>query len=842
MWAVLVCVLLHLPAHFAPGAGGREALYEDGPAFVSNAAFEPYGTETLKDVVVRAATRPEAAWSSGDGSATDDTVGRSRFRPVSQALLAVQHGVFRGAPLATAGVISLLLHICTVLATLSLLRSLRASAPTQWLAVTVVAASPVALAAAAWPARQAIVVATAAGVAACALAVRGGFLRQTAAAILVVVSASSHELGFGAGLAAILLSRRADDGAPRMPWAAATGLAAAIAIRIAGRAPLDAATPAGPVAGPLDGAVGIVHAAVSLVLPARVHFADGMWLATGPAAAVAVVVLALGGWALVAAARRGSSAGLLGLSALAAALPVLGLGAGGVSGAPYHDGLLYAVAPFAASALAWVVTATVARGGSLRTAAALAGATWVGANVVATAERAPAFRTREAHVALAENEMPDSPVVAAWRIDLDAAKRATGDAETARVRDLADRASRLASRITADGAPALAADAVAARTIASSLARASAIVTSSEIPPGDDAHDASAAAARAATVLTPAWTRAWVLLAAAEEKVGALQAAYDAAAKAAEMAPHHPEVLATGTGVSLRLGRVGFAAAVAENLYVAETTAAKAEGRKVRPEILLLFARAMSADGASRVPDPFGETGMRYRYEVAIEILSRLASEPTVAERARVEMYRACLHYGDVLVSVDRPALALLAYGQAIQTKLPDPEAEEHAKWLDARLAADEAAAAERLSRAARAGEGSAADALVDLAIAKSRRGRWKEAEEIFARLEEQQGAVSPELRYHRALAVLREPDPRAALGELRQVVRDAPDLARAWFEAAKLEEELGEYPRALESFREARRLAELQAATGGAEEWLLEADERFEGIEAFLRNRDASR
>jgi tetratricopeptide (TPR) repeat protein len=394
--------------------------------------------------------------------------------------------------------------------------------------------------------------------------------------------------------------------------------------------------------------------------------------------------------------------------------------------------------------------------------------------------------------------------------------------------------------VTSPDGPDLRRDPVAAVTVAAALSRAAVALGRANVPPGDEAYDSGAVAADAATRLVPRWTRAWLVLATTQERAGALQAAWDAASRAGETAPRDVDALATGVRISLHIGNVRFAAAVAESLLEEEAAAAKAEGRRPRAETLLLFARAASADGAARIPDPLGGTGVRFRYEVAIAVLRDLIERREMQEEARELLYRTCLHYGDLLASLDRTALALLAYQEATRTGVRDAEAAEHLQWLVERLRGEERDAGAALDRARR-GEGNVAEALVQLARSFSRQARWKESAEVFRQLERDLG-MTPALRYLRAIHVYRETEPARAVEELRTVVKDEPGLARGHYELARLLEEAGDYAAALESYRESRRLATEQAATGGAEEWLLDADERFDALEQILREQAGAR
>jgi len=833
-WALLLALLLHLPAHFSVvgGPSGRDLLYEDGPAFALNPAYERRGTEEAGDVVLRAVEEPSAAW--GDGG---DAVGASRWTPVSSALLALQRVAFGSRAATVAAIVSLVLHLAVVVLAVRLHARLGLPRAAQVVGAALVAAAPAALPAAAWPARQGIVVAAALGLGGVHLVLRGGTMRAAAGGLLAAASAFAHPAAFGLAPAALVLRRAADRNSLRWGTAAAALVPVAVAavlllLRLAsvaaGLPAADAPLAAARGPGILDGAVGVLQAFVSAILPARMHFADGPWTAGILGHAVAlVVVLAVLRQGLGA---RTVSPAALALASVAALLPLLGIGVV-AGGSPFHEGPLYLATPFLAAAAGSAVAWGLARGGHFRPAAAAAGALLVGATIAGTAVRAPAFRTREGLLALGLREMPRSPVVAAW--DLDAAVVAAqrdGRVAPDEIPALAARATALASRVTARDSVPLRQDPPAATTIAVSLARFADAVARSGTRPGEAPWDAAAEAAHAACDLTPWRAQPHLVRAAACQGQGALNDAYDAAGRAVALAPDDVDVRATAVRAALGVARVGVAADAALHMRGLEEERVRVDGGKPRPDVLLLYARAMSADGTTRAPDPFGEPGIRFRYEAAIAALEPLAGVAEVRAEARRLLHDVYLHYGDVLASLDRTALARISYARAIEIAGDRGEAAEHRAWLDNRLRAEIVAAEARVAEAER-GVGNVADALVAQAIAFARAADFEKAKEVFDKLERDLG-MSPVLRYHRAVHVLRDqPDRARVIAELRTVAAEEPTLARASYELGQILEEEGDFDGALRAYDEAVRRAHDAAKTTGAEEWAIDAFRRVEEL-----------
>jgi tetratricopeptide (TPR) repeat protein len=264
-----------------------------------------------------------------------------------------------------------------------------------------------------------------------------------------------------------------------------------------------------------------------------------------------------------------------------------------------------------------------------------------------------------------------------------------------------------------------------------------------------------------------------------------------------------------------------------------EERRAREEGGRPDPQILLLYARAMAADGTTRAPDRLGGPGVRFRYEAAIAALEAIADVASTRDEARRLFHDVCLHYADVLASLDRTALATLAYARAVALGGERGEAAEHASWLARRLRSEEADAQKRVTSATQ-GSGNLPDALVALAIAYCRQARFDEGKELFDKLERDLGP-SPALRWHRAAHLLREQDRPRAIEELRRVVAEEPALAKASYDLAQLLEESGEFEEAVRAYDEAVRRTQAAAATTGAEEWAVDAVRRAEELERLL-------
>ena len=832
---VLAAVLLHLSSHTAPwsASASREVLPEDGPAFVRNTALDPAGG--LAGGLGRAWTDPATAWEAGQ-----DTVGRARWRPASTTLFVLE----RAAPWAStdeaaaagAAWISLLLHVLVVLGAARLVTCLGGSPLAATAAGLLTAASPVALSAAAWPARQAVVLAAALALGGTLVALRGGSFRLLAGGALLAAAGLAHEAAFGFVLAVPLLRRDK----PLAGWPVAVAPILAFAARWAFLGGLG--LPAGFAAatslrGPnlLDGVTGILVAAASFVLPVRMHFADGPFVFSFAGHAAALVLL-LGALAWLQR-RRGEAAPAAALAAFGALTPALFVGA--VGAAPYQDAYQYMALPLLAASAALFVAPLAAGGGPARLAAVSAAATLLGASVAATIQRAPSFRTRDGLVALAVTEMPSSLVVRSW----DLAVRASGAPDA--VERVAPEVRRLADDASGAGAARLRADAVSAVTVSKFLMDYASRVTASSLPGWSPVYDAAGEAAVAATELRPQYWRAWTTLAAHDRKTGNLRRAYEAANRAGSLAMDNPGVLMAGAEIALAVGNSRAAAEVMDRAFALESERAKAAGQEPGAEFLMLYARVLAADGAWRVPDPASDMGLRYRFDLAAELIVRLRARGQGRDAPDLEtrrlLYDIYLRYGDLLTQLDRTVMALLAYQEAVRlTGTSDKSvALEHGKWLQARLEAEELEA-KRAIVDAQAGKGelSVVDALVRLYVALCRQGRKNaEADELFEKLVKDLGGLPARLRMHRAVqrhASLETPEDQSmALRELEQVIVEEPNLARAHFELARVLEWQGTVEKLRRAQREYERAAEL--CLSAPEEWMIDATQRAEQIQRFL-------
>lgn len=834
---VAAAILLHLSAHVAPWSPStaREPLPEDGPAFVRNDALVARDGEGLAGVVLRTAAgssaeRRAAAW---DGAA--DTVGASRWRPVSTALFAAE----RAAPWADtpegaasgAAALSLFLHVLVALGAMRLASSLGGDDRAALVAGLLAAASPAALAAAAWPARQAAVLSTALALGGTLVSLRGGVVRLVLGGALVAAAGLAHEAAFGWVLAIPILRGAAAGGVPSMvsAWPCAVAPLAAFAARALSLGGFAAAAPEIPAAAQrganvLDGVAGMFATFVSFALPARAHFADGPFVFSfaGHAIALCALVAAIA-WLLRRAARPAPAAAL---AAIAALLPLTFVGAAG--GAPYQDSYLYLVLPLLAAAAGLAFAEVSARRGPARIAAASAAALLIGANVAATVVRAPAFRTRQGMLALAKSDMPESPVVRAW----DLADRA-GSGPSA-ISTIAADVREFARSATGAQGPRLRADTVAAATVSRFLVEYAGAANASALPLTDAAYDAAEAAGAAAVELRPAAARAWYVLAALRRKTGALRGAFEAASRAAALDPENLGIVQLGADVALSVGQPRLAADALEQRLDKLDEAARAA---LPPEFLLLYARALAADGALRVPDPLSDKGLRYRFDIAAEVILRMPGPVDLARRKL--LYDVYLRYGDLLASADRPAMALLAYTRALELTGGDMKqaAAEHGAWLQRRLQAETAAANERLNAAVKDHPEQVAVALMDLYVAFCRETRWKEADELFAKLEHDLGRVPGELRLRRAAeryGALEDPEHQGlAENDLREALRGEPGLSRARYELARVLEWQGTIPK----FEEALELYEQAAREAVSEDWGLDAADRADVLRELLRS-----
>jgi hypothetical protein len=514
------------------------------------------------------------------------------------------------------------------------------------------------------------------------------------------------------------------------------------------------------------------------------------------------------------------------LAAIAALSPLCFVGAAGA--APYQDSYLYMALPLVAAAAGLAFAEVSARGRPARIAAAAAAALLLGANVAATIARAPAFRTRQGMLALAKSEMPGSPVVRAW----DLSDRA-GAGPTA-ITSVAADVQQFAGAVTGPAGPRLRADTVAAATVSRFFVEYASATNASSLPLTDATYDAAAAAAAAATELRPESARAWFVLAVLGRKAGALREAFDAVSRAAALDPDNLGIVQVGADLALTVGQARLAADALEQRLGGLDAAVRAA---LPPEFFMLYARALAADGALRVPDPMSEMGLRYRFDIAAEVILRIPGPMDIARRKL--LYDVYLRYGDLLASAERPAMALLAYTRALELTGGDMKqaAAEHGSWLQRRLDQEEAAATERYAAAASDHPEQVGVAMMDLYVAFCRQTHWAEADEVFEQLAKHLDAVPAELRIRRAVeryGALETPEYQGkAEAELRDVLRTDPGMSRARYELARVLEWQGTIPK----FEEALELYEQAAREAVTEEWSLDAVERADVLRELLRS-----
>ncbi len=835
-----VAFALHLPAHLAilggGGPAGREALWQDGPVATANSHHVPRGTESFSTLLTRAATSPAAAFDDADGA-----VGRTRWRPVAAVSALVQRRAFGPGAEDAAAWVSLALHLVAVAGAVALATRLRLSRAAVLLAGAVTAASPFALVSAAWPAQQAAALAAALGTWGLAAALGASLGARVRGGLLLALAALSHEAALGL-VPALLLLRRAPSvespGESRFaraamgwlpaalpPLAAAAGIAAVLAT--APRSALPEPDLASPVAGVLEAAAGYLQALGSALIPARLHFADGPWRANlaGHAAGVAALVL------VARAAFRAPRSRTAAVVVAAAVSLTTVLAVTWTHASPFHDVVIAVTLALVACGLAAAVETGLSMGPSHRRAAAAAGGLLVAACVAGTAVRAADFRTRAGHVARAQREMPESPVAAAWGVE-EALRRAPhGPDRAAALRAIGPQVDGIVRRLESKDGAAVRPDRTAAWAVAAALQRFASEVSQEAggIPPGDELCDTAVDAARAATHLVPRTPQAWVVLAAACDRQGGLREASSACAAALSLAPRDPAVLRISVLVSLRVGLSMAAADAAQSLLDVEVENARDEGRKVDPQIRLLHARAVAADGA-RLDFDQRSGVVKPRFEFALEALVDLQSIPEIADEAKALRYEAALLYGDYLVSMDRPALALRAYVDAVKCGVADDsEAREHGRWLNERLTKEYADAIARLGEAER-GVGNLADALAQLAIAACRKSDFDEGRDIFDRLAKE-GLDSPVLRFLRAVNLTLPQDPAAARKSLESIVKDDPQFAQAWYQLGRVCEELGDLAGALRAHENAVSIVESGKSTTGIDEWWLDARARRDTV-----------
>lgn len=830
-------VLTQLPAHVAPWSSpaGRELLPDDGPAFVTNAAVARGDGEGLVAAAVRASGEHAAATPGADAS-----VPVMRWRPVATTAFVAE----RSAPWADtpegagagAAIVSLLLHVLVALGAMRLTCALGGDGRASLLAGLLAAVSPVALSSAAWPARQPAILAAALGTAGVLISLRGGGLRLFAGGVVLAFAALAHEAAFGLVLAVPLLRAAAPGGSGkwRVPWPCFVAPAVAFGLRWLALGSLVAAD--GNAAAPdslaspnvVDGLAGVVRAFAAFAVPSRPHFADAPYSFPFFVHALALSALVAGGAYLVRRRDRPAAAAALSAAAALVVVPVALLLGAGI--APHQDAYATLVLPLLAAATALAAADAVAEGGAKRIAAAAATALLVGASVAATVAAAPAFRTRNAFIELALAGSPHSELARTW----DLARRGSGDADA--LRAVAADVGEFAGDVGGRGAARLRRDAAGSGVVVNFLSQYAAKTLASRIPTSERAFDAAESAAVAVTALRPKSPRAWADLARLRRTTGALRGAIEAASRAVELAPDDVGIVQLIADIAIAVGDARYAADSMERALYAMGSGPNQQAPSV--DFLLMYARSLAADGALRVPDPSRDRGTRYRYDLAADVLDALRRTrgvpPTVTQTLLYDVY---VRYGDLLATVDRPAMARLAYGRALELAggSPKSDAAEHARWLAERLKAEETRAAAHLDEARAKDPSRVADAYVEVYIALCRQSRWDEADELFTSLAQQLGSIPPELRLVRAvhrIAALTDPEHQSqAETELRQVLKEK-DVARAKFELARVLEWEGTEER----LGEALRLYEQAAKDGAMEDWSLDAAERADEVAAILR------
>ncbi len=828
---VAVAVVLHLAAHASLDGGlTREPLPEDAPALLANRALSA-ADQGVAAALSRAAVDPDVTWDPAG-----DVVGRTRFRPVSAVAFVLERAAFGARTGSLVALVSWALHVIVALMVVELLTVLGASVSARWIAGLLAAATPVALAAAAWPARQPVLLATALGVVALRLllAPRRGVVGLAAGGALLALAFLAHEAAAGLAAAALVLAlapppARRGRSARRIALAVALPLAAAVAWRWSVLAGRGAGLQGGDAGCFADAAVGMLTALAAPLLPARLHLVAEPWSAAPFARIAGPLLLAV---LLIAALRRvRTPGGALWLAALAAASPVLATAFGG--GTPFHGGYAVAVAPVLFAAVAVSLAAAASRGGALRVAAVAAAALLVAASVAATLTSAASFRRRASFIALAARAAPRSVVVAAWHV---------GDVPGRAPRPVAERgaallaalpqAYALAARLVDDQGGAtplarrLARDPPVGIGVAAALAAYVRALTS--IPAADMPVAAPVLlqdverVAEAATAVAPDWDGAWLMLVRARTAIGARAAALAAARRAATLAPQDPARLELVARLALNVGRTETATRMMGAAAELEERAAEREGRSLRREHVLLYARALAADASA--------SGLLVEFDWALRLLLPLFDEGDRGLDLRAAVYDVHLRWGDALASLDRTAMARVAYRRAVRLGGAGSEAGEHLRWLEDRLRVEMRTAEDALDRAA-AGEGNVANALLGVAIAKCRAAEWDAADAVFRRIEEGQGGMNAALRYARALHryAAREDQLELAASELRAVLEEDATFHEARFRLAGVLLDMGRVDDAAREYRRAAR-------EGAAYEWAIEALEIGQRLEALQR------
>lgn len=817
--AVVLAVLLHLPSlvGFSGGLSGKERLPLDGPVFAANTAFETGSVRSTVRTLAHAFADPSVGFRS-----TTTEAPPGRYRPLSTAVFVVERAVGGARATTLVAAVSLALHVLLVMLTGSLVGRLRGPPSARALAMLLVAVSPFAFGTVDWPAQQAVVLAAVLGTSGLVLALRADGSRAWLAGIALAAAGLSHELAFGLVPAALWLRSRAaaSDGVrgaagPSAIAVALPGLLAALLWlvlpgRLGAEQPVLPGLPA-PAAADLafrsvaDGLTGIVLTLLDFALPTRVRIADGPWTSHLAARLGAALALWLLLHALIVRRRRADCS--VGLAALISLAPLLFAPYRGAS--PAHVTYAYLALPLFATWTGLGVTAAV-RGGAGRTrlAAIAAGAMLLAATFAATESRLGAARTRSGFVTAAVRETGDGPVARAWRLAELIGDLPRDPAERRRVlREAAPLAASVVASLT-DGTSLeqyanrlsvspWAADPVGATQVGEPLLVFGLYTANAGFEAHERILETAEESASAATFALPRSSAVWSGLAAVRNARGALRGALDAATKGYLLAPGSLDAARELGRAGLEIGDARFAA----DLMLGARERALVEGRSVDPDFDLLLARALTEDG-SRL-DTVGRRPF-HRFERAILLLEPIAQDPVRAALVQRLLHDAYLLYGDFLASADAAYLARRSYEKAVEI-LPSTVAREHLGWLTKRIDKEFSDARYAYEQAQR-GLGSIPDAMVRVAAALCRAGRFEEADQAFEALSKAQGGMNAALRYlhakHRLAWSPTPEDQRRGIAELEQALKDEPDLHVARFELAKLLEKNGQPERALEAYR----------------------------------------
>ena len=852
---VLLLAFALLPWPLGDG-GGVRTLPEDRFVLADNGRLAARAHESRLDALARVAAAPEAGWAGANDSVGESSgaLSTARSRPLGNVLCALVRAAPRDRVGTTARLVAALLVLVAVGLT-GVAAGAAGSRRAGLLAGILLAVAPAALVWAAWSARLPVAAAcaAAAGVAALLAPRDGGgprIGRLVAASLLAAAAALFHEVGFGAVAAATVLAAAACGGRGGSLRPFVTGALVALPGAVVAALHFAVTSEFAPERGArpdvLDGAVAALLAWAAPLLPGHLHVAGGAAVGSAWARPVAAVLALFGVWLIVRTVRRsgrGSVAadgsGPWWAASVAAALPLLALARGG--GSVHVAWYSAAVLPFLCVAVATGAVAAARRGGALRIAATVSLAGLVAAGCAVRLRARAAFADVDAFIALAARAESGLSTADAWALsrrtellerrgDATDDERAALSAEAARLRDVVATGD---GALSAVGARWLR-DAPAARALASALARATVFV--SQRPRSDDdvggavALDALGQERTAAALsrLAPRWPEGRLVRARAHVAVGSLAAAADALAEARELGADPLVTVVEEARLRRDLGRPGDALPAllavwhAERARVAEDRSGTA---RVPRELVLALAETLSHHAPVR--------GGVAAFEEAAELIQPHIDGGDRDIDLRRVAYDLYLNYGDALVSLDRTALARIAYGRAVDASGPRSRAAEHLAWLDRRLASELADAQRGLAAAAREDSGAGvADAMLALGVAFARAGRWDEAAEVFDRIESQQGGVNPPLRLARAVHLYAARSDRldVAKRELETVLAEDPTIAEARYRLAHVLLQLGA--------RDAAAVELERAAREGADrEWAAEALE----LAARIRANDAT-